>query len=472
MPQLIATCFWILVTAVLVRDNRSREGTSRALWIPTLWAVILLSRPLSTWVGFGGGGGGVDSQEGSPLDRLFFLSLIAAAIMVLVRRRLAWGPVLAQNWPLLLLYTYFLVSVLWADSSVVSFKRWLKDVGNVFVALVALTEANPMMAIRTVFVRCAYVLIPLSLIFIRYFPHLGRSYSRHSGGMEAVGVTFQKNSLGALVLVAGLVVVWDLIERHRSGTLGTSLLDRYAPAITLAIGAYLLLLCDSKTSMLCLALGSGVLLSISSPTLRARVSNLGSYSIVAAVIFLALDAIFGISSAIVGAMGRDMTFTGRTEVWAVILSLGTDPLFGAGFCSFWSDPRYLSQLPDWVAFSAHNGYLEAYIDGGLIGVALLGLMLLVHGVRTNQQLRAPGNLAVVRFAVLIVTLIGNFSESHFLRMSPLWFLFLVTAVEHTIATADARSARLGRGPTKDRRPRWVRAPVEPGRGTLAAGRGT
>jgi hypothetical protein len=53
-------------------------------------------------------------------------------------------------------------------------------------------------------------------------------------------------------------------------------------------------------------------------------------------------------------------------------------------------------------------------------------MLLMQGSRTNRELREGGNFAVVRFALLIVPLIGNFSESHFLRMSPLWFLFLVT----------------------------------------------
>ncbi len=443
MPHLIATAFWTLVTAILVRDAKSRDGISRALWIPTLWAAILLSRPFSTWVGFGSGGGGVDSQEGSPLDRLFFFALIVAAIVTLLRRRIAWGALVARNWPIALLYAYFLVSVLWADSPVVSFKRWFKDLGNVFVALVILTEVNPLQAIRAVFVRCAYVLIPLSLIFIRYFPHLGRTYNRHSGGMESIGVTFQKNSLGALVLVAGLVLVWDWIERRRSGT-PTYPLERYASLVVVAIGAYLLYLCDSKTSLVCLVLGTGVLLSIGSPTMRKRVSNLGAYSLLGAGAFAILDQTFGISSAVVGAMGRDMTFTGRTDVWAVILGLGINPVIGTGFCSFWSDPDYLSRLPDWVAFSAHNGYLETYIDGGLIGVAFLAMMLLVHGVRTNRELGHQGAFPVVRFAVLLVALVGNFSESHFLRMSPLWFLFLVTALEPAVMTRR-RSVRGGRG---------------------------
>ena len=51
------------------------------------------------------------------------------------------------------------------------------------------------MATKAVFIRCTYLLVPLSLIFVRYFPELGRRYSPHTGSLEIIGVTFQKNSL-------------------------------------------------------------------------------------------------------------------------------------------------------------------------------------------------------------------------------------------------------------------------------------
>ncbi|AMY12968.1 Lipid A core - O-antigen ligase [Luteitalea pratensis] len=431
MPQLIALAFWFAATWLIWRDTRSREGISSALWIPTLWAAILLSRSLSAWLGVGGGAGGVDSQEGSPLDRLFYFASILASIALLIRRRLNWGALLSSNWPLFLVYGYFLVSVVWADSPVVSFKRWFKDIGNVFVALVILTESNPLQAVRAVFVRSAYVLIPLSEIFLRYFPYLGRRYSNHSGGLEPIGVTMQKNSLGALVVVAGLVLVWDWLERATDGRQRMQLPERLWRAGVLLVGVRLLYLCDSKTSILCFVIGLVILLSIRMPGLRSRVSKMGVYSLGAVVVAFMLDQAFGLSEFVVAAMGRDMTFTGRTEVWAVLLGLRTDPLFGTGFYSFWSDEYYLAQLPDWVAFSAHNGYLETYLDGGLFGVLLLSLMLVVLAWRTNRQLGAAGNFALFRFTVLVVTLIANFSESHFFRMSPLAFLLFVSTLDAT-----------------------------------------
>ena len=127
-------------------------------------------------------------MEGSPVDRLFYFGLILAAFITISRRGIDWSFVISKNWPVFLFYAYLLITVLWAESSIVSFKRWVKDFGNIFVVLVILTEVNPQQAFRAVFVRCAYLLIPLSIVLIRYFPSLGRTYSR-SGGMEATGVT-------------------------------------------------------------------------------------------------------------------------------------------------------------------------------------------------------------------------------------------------------------------------------------------
>jgi len=427
--RLIAIAFWIFAIWLIRRDTKSRDGISGATWIPTLWAAILTSRPLSMWLGVGGG---IDTLEGSPLDRLFFMVMIGASLFVLSRRQIDWGFFISQNWPIFLFYGFFLISVSWADSPVSSFKRWFKDLGNVFVALVILTEKNPAQAFRAVFVRCAYLWMPLSVIFIRYFPSLGRHYLR-GGALEPVGVTTQKNSLGVMVLVCGIVLLWDWFERQAAtrlpGAAKQGKFDRYLPLIMFGLGAYLLHLCDSATSIVCLGLAAAVLSTVRFPLMRRRIGSIGGYALAALVLFFFLDWAFGIKEAVVGSLGRDMTFTGRTDVWRVLLDLKTDPIIGTGFCSFWSDQRYLSQLPDWIAFSAHNGYIETYIDGGWIGIFFLTIFLLVTAFRINAQLSFGNNVALIRFAVLIVTLVGNFSESHFGRMGPLWFMFLLSAID-------------------------------------------
>jgi exopolysaccharide production protein ExoQ len=417
------------------RDTAGREGISGALWIPTLWVGIISSRPVSAWLG---SGGAVDTLEGSPIDRVFFFGMIFAALFVLSRRGVSWQLVISRNWPLFLFYGFLLVSVLWANSPLSSFKRWFKEFGNIVVLLVILTEVNPQQAFRAVFVRCAYVLIPLSIIFVRYFPELGRRYTR-AGGMEVTGVTFQKNTLGIMIVVFGLVLIWDWFERMRSEGNRIAWMDRLMPVGLLGMGAYLLHLCNSQTSITALILGGFILTAAKLPLLRDRIGALGLYSLLAFVSFFIFDWLFGIKEEVLEGMGRDSTLTGRTDVWRELLAVGTDPLLGTGFMSFWDDLSFRSKLPEWVAFSAHNGYLEVYLAGGFVGLFFLALMLLGTGFQINRDLAWGNDYDLMRWAAFVVTLVSNFSESNFCTMTPIGFLFLLTAIGYAESKSGQQS---------------------------------
>ena len=398
MIYLFHTTFWIFTIWLIRRDTAKRDGISPAIWIPTLWIGILSSKPLTAWVGFGGSDG---SLEGSPLDRAFYFLLILSALFVILQRNVDWTKIISQNSALFLLYAYLLVSVLWANSPVSSAKRWCKESGNILIVLVIYTEINPLNAIRAVFIRCAYVLIPLSILYIRYFPELGRRYNR-SGFLEITGVTNQKNSLGTMVLVCGLIFAWDWIARSFPVNHSQNWIDRYLPPTIAFTGAYLVYLSDSKTSIVCLVIGIGIIVAIRYPFLHRKVSALGIYVLASAVAFFLTDRIVGITEWIVANLGRDMTLTGRTDVWRALLALHTDPILGTGFMSLWDDPHYRSILPYWVGGSAHNGYLEIYLAGGLIGVALLTMMLISSARKINTALSTQDDFAVEDLPYLLL----------------------------------------------------------------------
>lgn len=363
------------------------------------------------------------------MDALFFFAFILAGLFVLARRGLSWSSVVAQNWPLFLFYAFLLTSVGWANSPFVSFKRWFKEFGNIVMVLVILTEADPLQAIRATFVRCAYWLLPLSVIFIRYFPSMGRFYSGHGGEGEFTGVTMQKNSLGVLVLVTGFIILWDWLSLLREQEKSKAMrMHGWLCIALLLMSVYLLYMCNSQTSILCLLIGGIILASTRLPMLKRNLRLLTVGSVAAVVAFLVLDQLFGLKEHVVATMGRDMTFTGRTDVWRELLALKTDPIFGVGFMSFWDDMQYRSKLPDWIAFSAHNGYVEQYLAGGWLGIFFLAVMLLATLVRVNRELTVGGDYGAVRFAICIITLVANFSESNFACMTPVGFIFLIAAI--------------------------------------------
>ncbi|WP_414661879.1 O-antigen ligase family protein [Horticoccus sp. 23ND18S-11] len=398
---------------------------STASWLPTIWLGILASRPVSAWLGTGGG---VDTLDGSPVDRNFYLLCIGAGLVILSRRNLNWSVTIGRAWPLFLFYGFLLISTLWANSPLVSAKRWIKESGNIVIALLILSETNPLEAFRATFTRCGLLLVPLSYIFIRYFPDLGRRYNQHTGQLEAVGVTYQKNSLGTMIMACGLIMLWDWLESSRPDAPKRSLAERIAFPAVGALGAYLLHLCDSKTSIVSLATAIVIVVAVRVPLLRYRISAFGTYTLFAVVLFFLVDRYVGISESIIRALGRDMTFTGRTDVWRELFAVGTDPLLGTGFMSFWDDDFFRSRLPYWVAHSAHNGYIEVYLAGGFIGVFFLVVMLLGTIRSINAALAAQTAFSVVQFSILVMALMANFAESNFACMTPIGLLFVIAAI--------------------------------------------
>ena len=427
MPKLILLASLALSCWLIRRDVAQRKGISSAIWIPTIWVAIIGSRPLSMWLGFGGG---VDTLEGSPVDSLVFFILIFSAFVALARRRLNWSVVISENWPIFLFYAFLLISVVWANSPFISFKRWFKEFGNIAVLLVILTDPRPQQAVRAVFVRCACLLLPLSFVFIRYFPSLGRFYTSHGGG-EVTGVTTQKNSLGVLLLVCGLVLLWDWLELRKEQRSSKAMrMETKIHFGLLLLALYLMHLSDSKTSMVCLFFGAAIILATRLALFRKQPHLLGMAALAVVLMFWVLDETVGVKEKVVTNLGRDMTFTGRTDVWRELLNLHTDPLLGVGFMSFWDDKGLQSQLPEWVAHSAHNGYLEEYLAGGWVGIFFLIVMLLATGLRINKPLGWDGDYGAVRLAVFSVFLIINFSESNIACMTPIGFLFLLAAIGH------------------------------------------
>ena len=52
------------------------------------------------------------------------------------------------------------------------------------MALIVLTEPDPEEALTRLMKRCAYVVVPVSILFIKYYPQLGRAFDPWTGTNE------------------------------------------------------------------------------------------------------------------------------------------------------------------------------------------------------------------------------------------------------------------------------------------------
>jgi len=106
-----------------------------------------------------------------------------------------------------------------------------------------------------------------------------------------------------------------------------------------------------------------------------------------------------------------------------VLDQKTNPLIGSGFYSFWDTEKarnFFHEANFIHINTAHNGYLEAYLDGGCVAVVLLVLYLLAAGKTALDRLFSGTAFGRMAFVFWLLAVLYNFSESDFFRMEPLW----------------------------------------------------
>jgi O-antigen ligase len=381
------------------------------------------------------------------IDQVYFTSLIVASLIILSLRAVKWGRVLAANPAIFLFYGYFALSSLWSDYPADSLIRVAKDFGTIVVmALVIFSEKNPLEAVRAVYVRCACVAFPLSMLFTRFYG-FGKTYG--AGGFQNyTGVAQQKNSFGDMLMVFILFLVWDHLESLPARAKWWSRMS-WDRLVLLLLGGWLLQLSQSKTSLVCFLIGLALIFT--RRWLASRFTATVIFFVaLSSPLFLFFTQQFSSTLApVLEALGRDATFTGRTNIWQHITLSTVDPLIGAGFWNFWGTRSGLEVAramaedlgevyrPGAYVPSAHDGYLDIYLDGGLIGLALL-LFLLAAGAKRIVGGLPRQHFYRLRFIFLIVAIVGNLTESFFARPGPLWFTTVLAVLTYSHESRPGR----------------------------------
>jgi exopolysaccharide production protein ExoQ len=451
MRALAAVVCVVLIGYLFWRDLR-KPGRDSISWVPFVWMFIAGSRFVSHWLTMRTPGGVVEAySEGSSVDRAVFFLLILWGSVVLAKRNIQWGQLLSSNKWIVAYFVFCLVSLAWSTEPTIVARRWVKDLGNPIMALVLLTERKPYEAIVVTLRRLAFVWMPISILFIRYYPEFGRGYAA-AGGLMYSGIADQKNTLGLSCLVVGICCVWTLLLKRDSA-------DRY-DLLTGGMVAWLLYASSSKTSLACLIAAVLILVGAALSASWRQPTRIMTATLCIAALYFAGDAVFNIKDYFLMMLDRDPTLTNRTEVWDIVLSFSANPVFGAGFMSFWTGDRMRAV---WTALGspinqAHNGYLEQYLNLGYVGVAFIGVITVAALSSVRSHLRIDYPAGVLRFCFIVVALLYNYTEASFYGMNNMWVLFLAASIDRPQHLGDRvsvpvvlRSTTAGRLGTRRRR---------------------
>ncbi|HEY1464412.1 MAG TPA: O-antigen ligase family protein [Terriglobales bacterium] len=439
------------IAGLFYLDREKAPRVSWALWLPGIWIGIVGSRPVSQWFGMQQAGNlGLD---GSPFDAAVFGVVLMISIGVLIRRLGRTRVLLVANWPILIYFLFCLVSIMWSTHPDVSFKRWAKAIGDLAMALIIATDKAPVAAFRRLVSRVGMLLLPTSVLFIKYLGDLGRGYTSDGLPMNT-GVTTNKNSLGLIVFVITLVVLWNIrsLMLHKDASnRGRRLI---AQGILLAFGFVLLVMAQCSTCKACFVIGTLVVFILTRRTFTKRPAR--AHAVCLAILLLGGGSLFFGQADVASALGRQSSLSGRTDIWNAVIPNVPNPIIGAGFESFWNTvnaEKARNMLVHDAGFSplvigglqeAHDGYIEIYLQLGWTGICLIGAVIITGYIRAYKAYRRDPELGSLFIAYVLTATFYSITEAGFRTMNPSWIFLLTAVVGSTSVTAGFLGRKKGR----------------------------
>lgn len=421
-------------------------------WLNRLFLVVFVVSMVNAflWVWTGQGAYVLDAASGAVASMFSLLRqlLILAIVALLATNRRVLGN-LRDCWPILLLLLYALISAQWSAFKGDSLRNWAWVVMQVLLALYIMRRdwTNALTDLNTIAVGLAL----LNIAFFAAAPGLARDPGGFGGVYAGAfrGIFPSKNLLGAAAVTCLLINVVFLSHVGWRGHLITK--------VSLLAWIGMLFLARSSTSVATAMTVVAVFICV-----RSVLGRMNPFERLWAGAFLTvlitLGTIFSteLLEMFTGALGRDLTFTGRTFIWDFVLRATESRwVFGAGFAGFWQpfvqDKETLTSLGLFYIASSHNGFLEMYASGGIIGLSLTIFVFVYAAIKTALVVFADARGTVAAFcaAMLLACFLQNLTETLF----PESYYLNGTMMALVIIAANRRLAELrATAQAADRRP--------------------
>ncbi|MEC8456957.1 MAG: O-antigen ligase family protein, partial [Pseudomonadota bacterium] len=240
-------------------------------------------------------------------------------------------------------------------------------------------------ALPRLLMRAGLVMAIGSLIMVFLFPRIGVHQLDNAGLWR--GLWYEKNQMGLVMVVGAVSAAAVLVADH----LADNGRKPWIALLTLALTTLLVVATQSKTSLLCLILGVGMVGGW-------WVLRQGGAAVTVVAVWLGVVMAAGgawlwntQSAVILEALGKDPSLTGRTLIWEALMRKVADrPWTGYGFSAFWGvdsiPARAIRIETQWPVPSAHNGWIDLLVQLGWPGAVLVGLVMAVSAVMILARL--------------------------------------------------------------------------------------
>lgn len=394
-------------------------------------ALMLFTGALFTFLASESGRAG-DPQSGNLFIQACFLAVYGIAFLLVFTRARRIVDLIVRDPLLLALVGIALFSVLWSTVPTVTLRGG--------VALIGTTLFGAYLAARFDFREQLRLLAwalgigaALSVVVALSLPSYGVEFG--SRGEAWNGIYHQKNVLGRLMALAAVVFLLALVGPRQ----------RWLRWTGFGLAGALVVLANSATSLVALVFLLAVLPLYAA--LRGRYTLTVPFFIAVALGSGVLAVwLLSNSEAAFALLGRELTFTGRTDIWNAVLDrIWERPWLGYGYGGFWlgwegESAEVLVVLPqNNVPTHAHNGFLDLWLDLGLLGLTLFVARLLLFLGRAVQHVRSTRSAeGLWPLAYLTILLFYAPTYPIGLEQNNIWWVLYVAATLPLVS----RSARV------------------------------
>lgn len=384
---------------------------------------------------------GQESETTSPAQRnlvtqAIWFGIYGITFLLIVARWKQFVRVAMRDKFLLLLIGIALLSVLWSAAPEVTVRRSIALLGTTLFGAYLATRYDLGEQLRLLAWALGIAAL-LSLVFALLLPSYGvvsvdtLGYYGEEGGGGWRGVYGEKNALGAATALGAVVFLLLALGRRRY---------RWISWACFGFSVGVLLMSNALTALISFLIILALLPLYKA--LRWQYILIVPFFVLALLVSGTMAAwLLDNLESVLNALGRDPTFTGRTEIWPVVLeSIWQRPWLGYGYGGFWlgwaGESAHL-WLRTSALFSepvgpehAHNGFLDLWLNLGLLGVTAFVLSLLLAFFRAVVWTRSTKTVqGLWPLAYLTLMLLYTSADFPILKHhSILWILYVAVAL--------------------------------------------
>jgi len=379
------------------------------------------------------GGVAVDELEGDPVLQITWMVIYGIALVLLaVRAKAALQLVGRERW-LILLCSLAAMSVVWSVAPGITLRRTAALFGTTAFGVYLASRYTVAELLRLVcWVLGTAAVLSVAVVFFAPAYGIGIDETGWRGIFE------HKNTLGRTMALAALVLVFQLRRR--------GLVNRLATVTILALVCVALFGSRSVGGLL-----TALAVLITMPLwLIFRLRRI----LMVAVAMFVLITLGGVaiwlstaSEAIVTAVGRDPSFTGRTALWLQVLdAIAPRVWLGHGYSAYWlgweGESATIWRAITWRPPHAHNGFLDLGLELGVAGIALFIVGLVRAAWRATVLVgRTETGYGLWPIAYLLFIVTANLAESAIMvRNSMTWMLYVVVCMWLVRLHGDSKRA--------------------------------